>query len=1104
MNVINELFSGSLLHILSFWPYIFGIVGLLIAFKFLRGRLNVNTFVLRITRTILLLPVFFLKVLVWLTRRVKFIERQFNRVLKFLSRLDKPIQQRLDAYFRSKLGLLRGSEADLLTHMQTLVPNDKHPIWEDLHGVPADLRRSFVEDGRLTVPREVLQFYPLNHHDLLVGVKAALLAFMVSLAMLTFTAFFIPSTLPERLNAVNQMQVNFEPSLDQFDAWVSADESGRNSARQATVTRMKNQHYTIVTFWLAPFAILAWLVLIIWGALAISAVVLRSYLLEKVTEWNRAKPLNLILPDQYSKEAVVRFKYRIEDRNRERQAYEKQLSAIRTYDRTPTLKLGYATGDFRFRGHIASPHRGQEMRISLNDLHQNMIILGGTGAGKTRNVIKPILSQLMDLRITEASKPNGMQVSFFNTDSKGVLHVEVRTLAEEKGIAHDLMVIGCNSETEYAIDLLDGLSPQQVADIIKSVAAQSGAGGDDFWQDLAANTILNFAILAFAVSRLRLKVDAERSDGVNPYSLLFIYDAILSKEVASALSNEAIDGMQDLDSNVVDVDQIQGAVLYVETQWINLVPETKAGILANVTRLLGGFKSGDLRIRDAFARGNSPRQLRVQDFWGKLISVNLPVQVYGLPATLVNVFIKSRLFMHAIRRQAENETRRKVIEDEALRLAFDPLFEGWPMLELPVSKLEQEVNVEIAMSIDQRLLIENYKTAGKRLVEEALRLPLIELRADEWYREDEPVSDAASVERLCSLIPDLTEKERARIIPLATEWELALESLQEAKIPEMRRRATLAEIAKNSSLMEVAETSIRSLVEEWESLNFELERNKLYFVADEYQDLITVGGGSVPNDSTFWNVARSTGTTGIIATQSVSSLEKKIDSSGDGKQTLNFLANMRTKIILQVEDPKTMQYIQSTLTGKTTRFLAFDKDHFESYEAFLREFNQLDPFVFFDYLDFARHLDRVSKVKDELSLEAIDSALNLPRVKSMLSSPEAADYIAMGIYDLTGRHSVDVDTRFIDRRRYTTSSSSGAGGGSVTRSDNLANMLATEQQATWRAEDKYKTYMSEGNLTEQMDSFNERDMLSLGQTHAFMSVIRAGRMRQDIVEIGTD
>ena len=74
----------------------------------------------------------------------------------------------------------------------------------------------------------------------------------------------------------------------------------------------------------------------------------------------------------------------------------------------------------------------------------------------------------------------------------------------------------------------------------------------------------------------------------------------------------------------------------------------------------------------------------------------------------------------------------------------------------------------------------------------------------------------------------------------------------------------------------------------------------------------------------------------------------------------------------------------------------------------------------------------------------------------------------------------------------------------MTRSDNLASMLSAQQQAKWCFEDKYKNYMSGGNLMEQMQCFNESDMLSLGQTHVFMSVIREGRLLQDIVEIGDD
>lgn len=74
------------------------------------------------------------------------------------------------------------------------------------------------------------------------------------------------------------------------------------------------------------------------------------------------------------------------------------------------------------------------------------------------------------------------------------------------------------------VDLLDGVEPTHVADIIKSVAQQSKEGAiDSFWPDMAAEVVRNAAVMARAFDATRAGMDWRKEHNERPYSLSFIY-----------------------------------------------------------------------------------------------------------------------------------------------------------------------------------------------------------------------------------------------------------------------------------------------------------------------------------------------------------------------------------------------------------------------------------------------------------------------------------------------------------------------------------------------------------------------------------------------------
>lgn len=234
---------------------------------------------------------------------------------------------------------------------------------------------------------------------------------------------------------------------------------------------------------------------------------------------------------------------------------------------------------------------------------------------------------------------------------------------------------------------------------------------------------------------------------------------------------------------------------------------------------------------------------------------------------------------------------------------------------------------------------------------------------------------------------------------------------------------------------------------------------RLLFLADEFQDLITADVTGM-SDSNFWNVARSTGTIGFVSTQGMASLEQAIGRT----PAYNFALQMRSKIVLRVEDPATMEYT-ITLAGKTLRSYVFKRDRYESFEALVREqgYNPLKSGP-------ARIVELPSNYIGALSAGWFQIH------KSSL--PISFD---------TWRATVDLDERFIPS-------------GTLAHPASEETVLAARQAAHWRQEDKIDEDKKAGN--HETDVLREDDLIDMGRFHAYAYIQRAGMAHQDLIEIG--
>jgi hypothetical protein len=362
-----------------------------------------------------------------------------------------------------------------------------------------------------------------------------------------------------------------------------------------------------------------------------------------------------------TKDAEVRWPYRAETREILNTTYNRQVELASDYlKESPLFRIGEATGILRLRGDLTAPVAGQTIAIDQDALFQHILVLGGTGEGKTSGVLRPLMRQLMPMQ------GYGMYVC----DAKGVLWRDAFHIATQAGREADVVVIGTGRD-QFGVDPIAELSPTQVAATLRSVLRQiGGASSDSFWPDLASNILRNVLTIGHSYAQTP-EGKSEATSGTNPYSLWWAYQAVLddgmlTRAIASISKAETeLRGVYKSATAPADRQQLKAqfqallpadltaSVKYLEGAWATMAKDTKSGIIANVTQLLDGF-SGAHQLRERFACGRKENTINLSEaLRGKIVLNAISTMEDGLPARLVIMLLKTTLYREARVREAD-------------------------------------------------------------------------------------------------------------------------------------------------------------------------------------------------------------------------------------------------------------------------------------------------------------------------------------------------------------------------------------------------------------------------------------------------------------------
>lgn len=282
-------------------------------------------------------------------------------------------------------------------------------------------------------------------------------------------------------------------------------------------------------------------------------------------------------------------------------------------DNSPFLELGRSAGFLRDRFDPFAPSgENYAMGITKNDLETHLLVLGGTGAGKTSGTIRPLIRDW--IQRTE----DGL----FVLDGKGELPLEITETS--------FTVI---SPDTADINPIEGLSPDDMADTLRDMGA-SESESDPYWSNAAAKLIRSAAHTAQSLATLR----------EGEYTL----DAV-SRIVADAAkgNDQKTRQRRTHQATVLGEDPSRWSVAarraheYILTEFHQL-PEKQRGSIEGIASLwLSQITDHEKLATWAVTETGTPVENVVK---GQRIGVALPEADYGKAGIMVSALLKKRVY----------------------------------------------------------------------------------------------------------------------------------------------------------------------------------------------------------------------------------------------------------------------------------------------------------------------------------------------------------------------------------------------------------------------------------------------------------------------------
>jgi hypothetical protein len=285
-------------------------------------------------------------------------------------------------------------------------------------------------------------------------------------------------------------------------------------------------------------------------------------------------------------------------------------------DPSPTVELGETTGVFAGRGDFFGASAKLPFRLSLRDLQMHMLVLGGTGSGKTSGVLRPLARQLSDYD----------NVGLVIMDGKGSLPGELARLPGMRVVEP--------GQPGTEVSLVSGVEPAVIVDTIREILAPSEGGEDQFWVNSAASVLRRGAIIAQAA-------------GGPWWSLFHSVQLVVRKTERERV-------IESLKAKTENNPLLTEACAYFRSEWDTMDERTRSNILGFISSWLSTITATPELLRWAKTAAGTDTVDIMSPLTGGRIGFLIPEHRYGTAGAVVSALIKARLY-NGLKSRADRE-----------------------------------------------------------------------------------------------------------------------------------------------------------------------------------------------------------------------------------------------------------------------------------------------------------------------------------------------------------------------------------------------------------------------------------------------------------------
>lgn len=304
-------------------------------------------------------------------------------------------------------------------------------------------------------------------------------------------------------------------------------------------------------------------------------------------------------------------------------------------DPTPLVTLGTTTGILGGRGDFYAPNKGLPFRLSLRDLQNHLLVLGGTGSGKTSGILRPLAYQLSEFE----------NVGLVILDGKSALPLELRDIS-------DLTLI---DPAKDSVSLVADLEPDRIVDTITQILAPSSSAGERFWVDSASGLLRRAAVLGKAAGGHYWTLES---------AARIASDQTYRDTVVSQIS-------EDTDGPVLDE-----AADFFSREWQVLDIKTQSNIIATMRAWMSAITASPDMLKWASSLPGEDTVDITSPLHGGRIGIVVPQYRYGSAGAVVTALLKARIYARLKARAEtpawqEQETPVVFLVDEAQEIATE-------------------------------------------------------------------------------------------------------------------------------------------------------------------------------------------------------------------------------------------------------------------------------------------------------------------------------------------------------------------------------------------------------------------------------------------------